>query len=92
MRIRLFRCVYFRGQDDDAADDGLSCALTSCPAVRAQTEIGALRDDFAPALMRGPQSLEETVQRYVRPGLRDVAVNLCRQPVSNYLERFNFRR
>ena len=57
-----------------------------------QVEIGALRDDIAPALMRSPLSLEETVQRYVRPHLREVAINLCQQPVAEYLNRFDFRR
>lgn len=59
---------------------------------RTQTEISELRDDFAPALMRSPLSLEETVQRYVRPHLKNVAIDLCRQPVAKYLERFDFRR
>lgn len=56
-----------------------------------QAEIGKLRTDLAPALMEEPLSLEATAERYVRPELRDVMMNLCRDPVSHYLERFNFR-
>lgn len=41
--------------------------------------------------MAKPESLEATAERYVRPELRQVMINLCRQPVSAYLERFNFR-
>ena len=43
-------------------------------------------------LMRSPLSLEDTVQRYVRPHLRDIAFKLCQEPVSAYLERFDFKR
>ena len=75
------------------ADDlAVGCGATLLTITCVQAEIGALRDDIAPALMRSPLSLEETVQRYVRPHLREVAINLCRQPVAEYLNRFEFRR
>ena len=41
--------------------------------------------------MAEPESLEATAERYVRPELWQVMIDLCRQPVSVYLERFNFR-
>jgi hypothetical protein len=48
----------------------------------------ALREDVAPTWLAEPLSLEETAERYVRPGLRNVFVDLCRQPVSHYLDRW----
>ena len=56
-----------------------------------QAEISKLCDDLAPSLMAEPESLEATAERYVRPELRQIMINLCRQPVSAYLERFDFR-
>jgi hypothetical protein len=47
----------------------------------------ALREDVAPTWLAEPLSLEETAERYVRPALRNVFVDLCRQPVSHYLDR-----
>lgn len=57
----------------------------------SQAEISKLCDDLAPSLMAEPESLEATAERYVRPELRQIMMNLCRQPVSAYLERFAFR-
>jgi hypothetical protein len=51
----------------------------------------ALREDVAPTWLAEPLSLEETAERYVRPALRNVFVDLCQQPVSHYLDRFGFR-
>ncbi|GAB4817840.1 hypothetical protein N2152v2_004886 [Parachlorella kessleri] len=58
---------------------------------RLQEEIGALRDDIAPACLQEPLSLEESAERYIRPQLRDTFVDLCRQPVSRYLDKFGFK-
>lgn len=63
--------------------------LRACEALDA--EIGALRDDLAPAWLAPPLTLEETAERYVRPDLRRVFIDLCRDPVENYLDRFGFR-
>jgi phytoene dehydrogenase-like protein len=54
-------------------------------------EIAKLRADVAPSWMREPDSIEETAARYVRPGLQQTFIDLCRKPVSHYLERFDFR-
>jgi phytoene dehydrogenase-like protein len=54
------------------------------------TEIGQLRDDLAPTWLQEPLSVEETAQRFVRPALRQVFIDLVRQPVENYLDRFDF--
>jgi phytoene dehydrogenase-like protein len=54
-------------------------------------EIGALRDDVAPSLLRAPGSIEETAERYVRPRLRETFVRLCRGTIAEYLDRFGFK-
>lgn len=56
-----------------------------------QAEIGAIRDDIAPTWLEAPRSLEETADRYVRPALRQVFIDLCRRPVSDYLDRFPWK-
>jgi phytoene dehydrogenase-like protein len=57
---------------------------------RLQTELAALRHDIAPTWLEQPLSIEQTAERYVRPALRQVFVDLCRGPVGDYLERFGF--
>lgn len=54
-------------------------------------ELGKLRDDLAPAWLEEPLSLEETADRYIRPELRRVFVDLCRGPAETYLDRFGFK-
>ena len=56
-----------------------------------QAELAQLREDFAPAWMTAPLSLEATAERYIRPALRDVFISLVRNPVDEYLQRFNFK-
>jgi phytoene dehydrogenase-like protein len=53
-------------------------------------EIAQLRDDVAPSWLEEPRTIEETADRYVRPSLREVFVDLCRKPVGDYLARFDF--
>lgn len=54
-------------------------------------EIGQIREDLALSWMEPPLSLEETAERYIRPELRTVFVNLVTEPVENYLSRFEFQ-
>ena len=56
-----------------------------------QAEIGQIRDDVAATWLEEPLSVEGTAERYVRPALRGVFVDLCRKPVGQYLDRFGFR-
>ncbi|KAK9820319.1 hypothetical protein WJX72_008932 [[Myrmecia] bisecta] len=56
-----------------------------------QAKIAALRDDVGPTWMQEPLSLEATADRFVRPQLQQVFLDLCRRPVREYLERFGFR-
>src|SRR5947207_4231648 len=56
-----------------------------------QAEIGALRDDVAPTWLEEPLSIEATAERYVRPALRQVFIDLCRGSVGAYLERLEFQ-
>jgi phytoene dehydrogenase-like protein len=54
-------------------------------------EIGQLREDLAPAMLQEPLSLEATAERYIRPALRQIFVDLVTLPVENYLSRFSFK-
>jgi phytoene dehydrogenase-like protein len=56
-----------------------------------EEEIAKLRADVAPSWLREPDSIEDTAGKYVRPGLQQTFIDLCRKPVSHYLERFDFR-
>ena len=56
-----------------------------------QDEIAQLRQDVAPTWLEEPHSIEETAERYVRPPLRRIFVDLCRKPIADYLARFDFR-
>jgi phytoene dehydrogenase-like protein len=58
-------------------------------ALRA--EIQALREDLAPTWLAEPLSIEDTAERCVRPALRQVFVSLCREPIGEYLARFDFK-
>lgn len=57
---------------------------------RLATEIGALRDDLAPAWLAEPMSVADTAERYIRPALRQTFVDLVTGSVADYLERFDF--
>lgn len=57
---------------------------------RLQAELGALREDLAPAWLQAPLSVEETAERFIRPALREVFVDLVRGDVVSYLDRFGF--
>lgn len=56
-----------------------------------QAELAQLREDLAPAWMQAPLSLEATAERFVRAPLRETFVALCRQPIRDYLGRFEFK-
>jgi phytoene dehydrogenase-like protein len=56
-----------------------------------QDEIAQIRSDVAPTWLEEPLTIEETAERYVRPALRAVFVDLCRKPIADYLARFDFR-
>ncbi|MDG4829579.1 NAD(P)/FAD-dependent oxidoreductase [Solwaraspora sp. WMMD1047] len=55
-----------------------------------QSELAALRDDLAPSWLDEPLPVEETAERYVRPALRQIFVDLVRGSVADYLARFEF--
>jgi phytoene dehydrogenase-like protein len=56
-----------------------------------QAELALLRDDLGPSWLEEPLSIEDTAARFVRPQLRRAFVDLCRKPVRDYLERFDFK-
>jgi len=68
---------FFSDKDRDADD-------------RLQAELEQLREDFAPAWLQPPGSVEETAERFIRPALRDVFIDLVRGDVASYLDRFGF--
>lgn len=53
-------------------------------------EIGALRDDLAPAWLAPPLPIDHTAERFVRASLREVFVDLMRGSAMDYLSRFGF--
>jgi len=53
-------------------------------------ELAALRDDLAPAWLVEPGTVEETAERFVRPGLRDTFARLVTGSAVEYLSRFGF--
>lgn len=55
------------------------------------TEIGHMRDDLAESWLLEPLSLEETAQKFIRPALQKVFMDLVTKPVEDYLARFNFK-
>ncbi len=59
--------------------------------VAMNGELAQLRDDIAPTWLTEPLSIEETAERYVRPALRQVFVDLCRGSVGAYLSRFDWK-
>ena len=64
---------------DAAADDAI------------QAELAALREDVGPAWLAEPLPVAETAERYVRPALRQVFIDLVRGSVADHLARFEFR-
>jgi phytoene dehydrogenase-like protein len=56
-----------------------------------EQEIAQIRADIAPSWMQEPHTIEETAERFVRPALRSVFVDLCRKPIRDYLARFDFK-
>ena len=45
------------------------------------------RDCIGPTWLNEPLSLEETAARHIPSALQQTFVDLCRQPVSHYLDR-----
>lgn len=56
-----------------------------------EAELAMLREDIAPSWLLEPLSIDETAEHFVRPALRSVFVDLCRKPIRDYLERFDFK-
>src|SRR5437763_11249071 len=57
---------------------------------RLQAELDQLREDLAPAWLQEPGSIEETAERFIRPALRQVFIDLVSGDVASYLNRFGF--
>jgi phytoene dehydrogenase-like protein len=68
---------FFSATDRDADD-------------RLAAELDQLREDLAPAWLQEPGSVEETAERFIRPGLRETFVDLVTGSVADYLARFGF--
>ena len=59
--------------------------------VAMEAELAILREDIAPTWLQEPLSIEATADRFIRPALREIFVDLCRKPIRDYLERFDFK-
>ncbi|MDQ6763014.1 MAG: NAD(P)/FAD-dependent oxidoreductase, partial [Bacteroidota bacterium] len=71
--------ISFFSEDDWRANQAMS------------EEIEKIRDDIAPTWLEEPYSIEETAERYVRPELKQIFIDLCRKPVGEYINRFGFK-
>lgn len=80
---------YLFGSDAEANAAQLSPADQQADA-RLGRELDALRHDLGPAWLQEPGSIEQTADRFVRPELQQVFVDLCRGSVADYLARFDF--
>ncbi|HVV76775.1 MAG TPA: NAD(P)/FAD-dependent oxidoreductase [Mycobacteriales bacterium] len=81
------------GSDRPATRQQLAEFFTDADAAaddRLAAELAMLREDLAPAWLAEPLSVEETAERYIRPALRGVFVELVRGDVTSYLDRFGF--
>lgn len=81
------------GSDHEATRAQVRTLLSTADVeadLALQREIADLRADVAPAWLQEPVSVEETAQRFVRPSLRQVFIDLCRGSVADYLARFDF--
>ena len=56
-----------------------------------QSEIADLRNDLAPTWLTEPLTIEATAERFVRPALKQIFIDLCRKSVGEYLSRFDFK-
>ena len=80
---------YLFGSDSAANAAQLSPADHKADA-QLGAELDALRSDLGPSWLQEPGSIEETADRFVRPELQQVFVDLCRGSVADYLARFDF--
>jgi phytoene dehydrogenase-like protein len=81
------------GSDREATRKQFSAFFTDADAQaddRLQAELDALRHDLGPAWLQPPVSVEETAERFIRPELRQVFIDLVSGSVASYLERFGF--
>jgi len=54
-------------------------------------EISQIREDLAPSWLQEPLSLENTAEKYIRPNLRKIFIDLVTNPCEQYLARFGFQ-
>jgi len=58
---------------------------------KLEDELEAMRQDIGKTWLEEPLSIEETAEKYLRPELKQVFIDLCRKPIRDYLERFGFK-
>lgn len=54
-------------------------------------EMSQIREDLAPSWLEEPLSMENTAEKYIRPALRKIFIDLVTEPTENYLARFGFQ-
>jgi phytoene dehydrogenase-like protein len=82
------------GRDRDATREQMTRFFSAADAAAddaMQAELAALREDVGPAWLAEPLPVAETAERYVRPALRQVFIDLVQGSVADYLARFEFR-
>jgi len=58
---------------------------------KLEAELECLRQDLGKTWLEEPLTIEETAEKYVRSELRQIFIDLCRKPIRDYLERFDFK-
>ena len=71
--------------------DGASDHVARLQHQHVEAELAAFREDVGKTWMEEPLSIEETAAKYVRPALRQIFIDLCRKPISDYLGRFAWK-
>jgi phytoene dehydrogenase-like protein len=82
------------GSDAKANRQMLESFFSAADALaneRLDLELEQLREDLGPSWLAEPLSIEATAERYVRPALRQIFIDLCRKSVGEYLDRFGFQ-
>lgn len=81
------------GADDEENRTAIASVFGAGDAdavARYQQDLAGLREDLAPAWLAPPLPLEETAERYVRTGLREVFIRLVRGSAAEHLTSYGF--
>lgn len=71
-------------------DNGIYSPRDLAADEAMQAELAQLREDYAPAWLAEPGTVEETAARYIRPALQETFIDLVHGSVLDYLKKFDF--